>query len=367
MKRLILILVLAAAALPASAPAAGCSPLNCAASGTVIGDGLLAVRPDGAAGPVNVVDLRTGAIKWKLPAGVLSGHTLVTRSSPGQLQWYDALTGDKAGNATFTSEIGLSLAGLSQDGRSAVLQGYDKTTKDTTFLVISPDAQKTITLSTSNWGFDALSGSNLYLLRYFRSGYEIRRYDLAAGKLLAKPLKDPRASSKIWGAPWSRVSSSDGRYLFTLYVGSNGGSMVHRLDLRNSTARCIDLPGTGDFNSATSYAMELSHNGQTLWAVSPGYGRVAAIDVRTGRVKVAFRFQRGSSYAEAPTSSVSALSADGSQIAVGVGGELWFVQTAHRTVVKAKPHAALALGFSPDGTKLWAALKGDLVQQLPVI
>jgi WD40 repeat protein len=287
-------------------------------------------------------------------------------SSPGQVQWYDALTGSKTGTAAFTSELGLSLAGLSQDGRSAVLQGYDKPTKKTTYVVVSPDAQKTITLSTQNWGFDALSGNNLYLLRYFRSGYEIRRYDLAADRLMAKPLKDPRASSKIWGAPWSRVSSQDGRYLFTLYVGSNGGSMVHRLDLRTSTARCIDLPGTGDFSSATTYAMELSHDGKTLWAVSPGYGRVVAIDVRSGRVKVAFRFQRAS-YTEAPTSSVSALSADGSQIAVGVGGELWFVQTAHRTVVKAKPHAALALGFSPDGTKLWAALKGDLVQQLPVV
>jgi WD40 repeat protein len=366
MKRLILILVLAAAALPASASAAGCSPLTCAASGTVIGDGLLAVRPTGAEGPVNVVDLRTGKFKWKLPAGVFSGHTLVTKSSSGQLQWYDALTGSKTGDATFTSDTGLSLVGLSQDGRSAVLQGYDKATKETTFVVLSPDAQKTIKLSTQTWGFDALSGNNLYLLRYFRSGYEIRRFDLAADRLLAKPLKDPRASSKIWGIPWSRVASLDGRYLFTLYVGSNGGSMVHRLDLRTSTARCIDLPGTGDFNSAATYAMELSHDGKTLWAVSPGYGRVAAIDVRTGRVKVAFRFQKAS-YAEAPTASISALSADGSQIAVGVGGELWLVQTAHRRVVKAKPHAALAIGFSPDGTKLWAALNGDLVLQLPVI
>src|SRR4051794_28899681 len=126
MKRLILILVLAAAALPAAAPAAGCSPLTCAASGTAIGDGLLAVRPAGADGPVNVVDLSTGTYKWKLPAGVFSGHTLVSKSSPGQLQWYDALTGKETGNATFTSDVGVSLAGLSQDGRSAVLQGYEK-------------------------------------------------------------------------------------------------------------------------------------------------------------------------------------------------------------------------------------------------
>ena len=69
-------------------------------------------------------------------------------------------------------------------------------------------------------------------------------------------------------------SSADGRYLFTLYIGSNGGSMVHELDLKTATARCIDLPGTGDYASSTSWALVLAKDGRTLWAVSPGYGRV---------------------------------------------------------------------------------------------
>jgi WD40 repeat protein len=367
MKRLILILLLAAAVLPAAAPAAGCSPLNCASSGTALGHGLLAVRATGANGPVQVLDLRTGAYRWKLPSGLLQGHTLVTHPGAGQVRWIDALTGQQTRAATYTSDVEVGLVGVSQDGSRAVLQGWDKAAKQTVVVVVGAGAQRTIRLPTQQWGFDALSSSRLYLLHYLKNGYEIRRYDLAAGKLLAEPLKDPKASSTIWGIPWSRVSSADGRYLFTLYVGSNGASMVHQLDLRTSTARCIDLPGTGDFASATTYALELSHDGRTLWAVSPGYGRVVGIDVRTKRVKVAFAFARGSSYSETPISSVSALSADGSRIAVGAGGELWFVQTATRTVVHAKPRSALALGFAPDGSKLWIAQKGDAVRPVPVV
>jgi WD40 repeat protein len=367
MKRLILIFVLLAAVLPAAAPAAGCSPLNCASSGTALGHGLLAVRPTGANGPVNVLDLSTGTYRWKLPSGVVQGHMLVTHPSVGEVRWIDLWTGQQTTSASITSDVAVGLVGVSQDASRAVLQGWDKAAKQTVVVIAGAGGQTTIRLPTQQWGFDGLASSKLYLLHYLKNGYEIRVYDLAAGKLLAQPIKDPKASSTIWGIPWSRVSSTDGRYLFTLYVGSNGASMVHQLDLRSSTARCIDLPGTGDFAKATSYALELSHDGRTLWAVSPGYGRVVGIDVTTKRVKTAFAFARGVGYVENPISSVSTLSADGSRIAVGVGGELWFVQLAKKTVVHAKPRSALALGFSPDGTRLWAVQKGDAVMRLAVV
>ena len=59
--------------------------------------------------------------------------------------------------------------------------------------------------------------------------------------------------------------------------------MIHELDLKSATARCIDLPGTGDYGSATSWALSLAPGGRTLWAVSPGYGHVVAIDVSAAR------------------------------------------------------------------------------------
>jgi hypothetical protein len=363
MKRLALTAVLMlAAVVPAAAPGAGCRPLDCAPSGSSLGDGVLAARANGVTGGVQVVDLRSGTIARTLPAGVLTGTTLVHQDNY-ELTWYDALTGRQTAAATIVAKHIPSLLGTSQDGKRAVLVIHVK--QRSTFLIVSPSGQRVVDLASVAWDFDALAGDSLYLLRYLQNGYQVRRYDLATSTLLARPLKDPHESALIWGTAWSRVSSPDGRYLFTLYVGSNGGTMVHELDLRTATARCIDLPGTGNFNAGTTYAIELSHDGRTLWAASPGYGRVAAIDVKTARVKLAFRFAHPG-FTEAPSASISALSADGSRLAVAVGGELWLVQTESHTVVRGTPHAALALGFSPDGTKLWAVVKGDVVAALPV-
>jgi WD40 repeat protein len=366
MKRLALIsLLVLAAALPGAAPGAACSPLDCAASGVSVGNGYLAARPGGAHGPAQIVDLRTGEVKWRLPQGMLNGRTLVEQPESQKLVWHDAITGKSTGTATIKAAGPFSLLGLSQDGSRAVLVNISK--QESTFAVVSQSGEQTLTLPGKSWGFDALSGNKLYLLKYLNSGYEIRLYDLASNELAAKPLKDPKASSTIWGIAWSRVASPDGRYLFTLYVGGNGGAMVHQLDLKTSAARCIDLPGTGDFNSTTTWAMELSPNGKTLWAVNPGYGRVVGIDVAKRNVRVAFRFNKASVYDNGPVSSVSAISPDGSRIALGVAGKLFYVSMAKREVVKGVPRRAVALGYAPDGTTLWAVDKSEQVVALPAL
>jgi WD40 repeat protein len=368
MKRLALIGFLAlAAALPGAAPGAACSPLDCAASGVSVGNGYLAARPGGAHGVAQIVDLRTGELKWSLPQGMLVGRTLVEQSQtdPQKLIWHDAITGKQTGTATINAPGPFLLVGVSQEGNRAVLVNVSK--QESTFVVVSQSDEQTFTLPTNQWGFDALSGNNLYLLKYLNSGYEIRLYDLASGQLTAKPLKDPKASSTIWGVAWERVASPDGRYLSTLYIGGNGGAMVHQLDLKTSTARCIDLPGSGDYNSVTTWAMELSPNGKTLWAVNPSLGRVVGIDVAKRNVRVAFRFKKTALYGNGPVASVSAISPDGSQIALGVAGKIFFVSMAHRLVVKGVPHAAVALGYAPDGTTLWVVGKGEQVTALPAL
>jgi hypothetical protein len=365
MKRLALIFLALAAALPGAARAAGCSPLSCATSGISVGNGYLAARPGGAQGVAKIVDLRTGTLKWNLPQGVLVGHTLVEQSqtSPRQLIWHDALTGKQTSTATISAPGPLSLVGLSQDGQRAVLMNATK--QAATFVVVSRSGEQTFTLPTNQWGFDALSGDKLYLLQYVAKGYEIRVYDLASNELAKKPLKDPKASSTIWGSAWERVASPDGRYLFTLYVGGNGGAMVHQLDLKTSIARCIDLPGTGDFNATTTWAMELAPNGKTLWAVNPSYGRVVGIDVAKRNVRVAFRFKKSALYDNGPTSSISAISPDGSRMALGAAGKIFYVSMAKRVVVSGVPRKAVALGYSPDGSTLWAVDKSDEVTALP--
>jgi hypothetical protein len=165
-----------------------------------------------------------------------------------------------------------------------------------------------------------------------------------------QPLKDAREPALISGVPWVRQSSPDGRYLFTLYIQQSGAAMVHQLDVRAGVARCIDLPGEGDFAAATTYSLTSSANGRTLWAVSPRYGKVAAIDVAAARVRQSFDFGPASS--RNVSSSVAALSPDGERLAVSTAGKLWFVGLAQRRA-EVQAHVAIALGFSPDGKKLW--------------
>ncbi|HEX5449800.1 MAG TPA: hypothetical protein VFW85_07050 [Gaiellaceae bacterium] len=356
MKKLALVLVLAASVLlPGAARSAGCSPLDCAPTGSSLGHGLYAVRPNGVLGSVIVDDMGTGRTRYQLPEGILGGHLLVHQEQGGNgLTWFDTYTGRQIASASGAGFGELSLTGVSQDGRRAVLFNVRKTAR---FAIVAPHQRvNVVALPGQNWGFDALSGHNLYLLQYKRSGgYEVRRYDLTAHRLVTAPLKDPHESSLIWGTAWSRVTSPDGRYVFTLYLGPDGGAMVHELDVHHATARCVELPGSGNFNLGTTYTIQLSPNGKTLWAVNPGFGRVVGIDVASAKVRVAFRFAAARGIAEAPSSSVSDISSSGARLAVAVGGSLWVVDTRRHTVRRLNHHPATAVAFASDGARLWLA------------
>jgi hypothetical protein len=202
------------------------------------------------------------------------------------------------------------------------------------------------------WDFDALRGDNLFLIHYLSTGgYQVRLAHLAAGVLEAKPLKDPRESDTIWGQPFSRLASVNGQLLFTIYIGSNGGAMIHELDLKSSKARCIDLPGTGDYGAASTWTMQLAGDGKTLWAVNPRYGRVVAIDVAARKVTKAFRIGLSGWFLGKGTSSV--LAPDGSRIALADGQSVAILDLGARRITSRTPAVALALGYSPDGANLW--------------
>jgi hypothetical protein len=362
MKKLALASVLAALALPGAARSAGCSPLDCAPTGSSLGHGLYAVRPNGVLGAVVVDDVRTGHTRYQLPDGILGGHLLVHQEQGGDaLTWFDAYSGSVVANASAPGFGQQSLAGVSQDGRRAVL--FHVVKGRSRFAIVAPRTRAaTVTLPTANWGFDALAGSNLFLLRYKRNGYEVRRYDLAAHRLVAAPLKDPQGSSLIWGSAWDRVASPNGRYLFTLYIAPNGAAMVHELDVRHAIARCVDLPGTGDFNKGTSYVLQLAPGGRTLWAFSPGYGRAVSIDVAAARVRSAFSFKAWAP--NAPSATVAAISANGAKLAAAIGGKLWVMSTRDGTVSRRSARAN-ALWFDPTGERLWVA-RGTVVRGLRV-
>lgn len=348
MKRLVLLLAIVIALLPGAARSAGCSPLNCAPSQfTVAGGALLAVRGS-IDDPVRVLDLTTGATRWRLPQGIAVGDTLVHRD--GRLvTWFDVAHGTRLRDATLEAPGAFSLVGLSQRGEWAVLQRTQ--TRSTTFVLLSPRASHTVVLGGNAWSFDALRADRLYLIKGLQNGYEVRLFDLASDRLEPTPLKDPGGSSIIWGVPFARAASPNGQFLLTLYIGPDGGSMVHILDLVHATARCVDLPGDGDYSAATTTALAVSGDGRTLWAVSPGYGRVVTIDIAAHRVVDAFRFQPGAWTGNAAGMAVPA--PGGQRIAVTDAEHIWLVDPAQHTVATPIAHVVVGLGFSRDGRTLW--------------
>jgi hypothetical protein len=346
-KRLVLIALLLAAFVPASSRAGACSPLTCSPSQFTLGNGsLLAVR--GAVYEnVRVIDLRTGNTLWRLPSGIVSGKTLVHKDGT-LLTWYDAVRGRRVDDAVLQAHGNFVLVGASQNGRSAVVARTQG--KSTTFVIVTPKRNEhVVKLGGNNWRFDALNGDRLFVIHYLSKGYEVRVLHLRSG-VLDEPLKDPKGSATIWGSPWSHVSSANGRFLYTLYVSSNGGSMVHVLDTRLGTARCIDLPGNGNWELAVTYTLVLDPDGRHLWAISPGYGRVAHIDVAAHRVVGSYSFN--AAYWNHNT-TVAAMSPDGERIAISDGGHIAFVELAQRKVVMGPTHAVVALGYSLDQSRLW--------------
>ena len=145
-------------------------------------------------------------------------------------------------------------AGPSGDGRTLVVASYGPlpgTAGTTRFLSMRAKTlrpHRRIELRGS-WSFDAISpdGSKLYLVEHISAGpsprYRVRAYDLAAGRLLPNAVIDRLVSKAIMGGqPATRVTTSDGRWAYTLYARRNGKPFVHALDTARRRALCIDLP-----------------------------------------------------------------------------------------------------------------------------
>ena len=360
MKRLALVLAATAALAPAAAWSAACSPLNCAPSQFVVGGGaLLAVR-GGPDKPVRVIDLRTGRTKWWLPPGIVTRDTLVHQDG-SLVTWLSLVRGTRGPDAVLRAHGVFTLVGTSQGARQAVLARTQR--HSTTFAIVSPTRQRLVSLRGGNWQFDALNGRDLFLIQQLRYGYEVRLYDLAANRLRPQALKDPNESALIEGIPMARAASPGGRYLFTLYIGGNGNAMVHELDTMAGHAHCVDLPGSGDFGAATTWAMVPSRDGSTLWAVNVGYGRIVAIDVAAHVVREHASFD-GQTWIVNP--GVAALAPDRKRLVVTDAQHIWFVSLRSFAVERGPSHVAVALAFSTDGRRVWGVGQRSRVFSLRV-
>jgi hypothetical protein len=173
-------------------------------------------------------------------------------------------------------------AGLSHDGRTLVVGNPDLAP---TSRILVLDAR---TLRLRNWlvlkgsfAFDALSpdGSRLYLIQHTLAAdgdyahYVVRAYDLRAHALLPGRVADRTQTGWVMdGYPLDRVTSGDGRWVYTLYQnGGDGFPFVHALDTVRGIAHCIGLPLR---NESGIYNLRLSLRGG---------GRSLAVHWRSGR------------------------------------------------------------------------------------
>jgi hypothetical protein len=360
MKRLPLLLLLLVLIVPGAANAAACSPLNCAPSQFVLAHGtLLAVRGS-VDKPLRVIDLRNGTTKSRLPAGIVTGNKLVHQDG-SHVTWFDMARGVRTASAVVHQHGVFTLTGTSQDAKRAVL--VHSQNRSTTFAIVSPAAQRVVTLPGKEWQFDALNGQFLFLVQQLRDGYKVRLYNLVTSTLQAQALKDQDESALIQGIPSARVSSPNGRYLFTLYINGNGHAMIHELDTAAGYAYCIDLPGSGDYNSAITWAIVPSHDSSKLWAVSVGYGRIAEIDVTDHALAEHASFNRATWAANA---GVAALAPDSKSLVVTDAQHVWFVSLQRFTVKPGPNHVAIALAFSPDGSRVFGVGERSRVFSLRV-
>ena len=139
----------------------------------------------------------------------------------------------------------------------------------------------------------------------------MRALDVASGRLVGKPLVDPREpDEKMQGNPITRATSPRGRWAYTLYNGEH--PFIHALDTSRRRAFCVEvdaLRGRGDL-----FALKLgvSPDGRRLSVTRHGT-RVAVVDTRT----LAVSKPRAPA---APVHAPPAPSGDG-----GGGGQPWLV------------------------------------------
>jgi hypothetical protein len=184
---------------------------------------------------------------------------------------------------------------LSHDGRLLVLSDASGNTPSDFLLYSTRNlAMKYWVTLPGHFSFDALSpdGKRMYLIQYTHASngdyahYIVRAYDLPANRLLPGRIADRTQKSWVMdGFPLTRVTSADGRWVYTLYQnGGNGYPFIHALDTVRGVAHCIGLPMSGQ---SAVYNLVLSLHGGTL-AVHWRSGRpFLNVDRTTWRVSAA--------------------------------------------------------------------------------
>ncbi|MDQ4019940.1 MAG: hypothetical protein M3188_08975 [Actinomycetota bacterium] len=217
----------------------------------------------------------------------------VTLTSGGRTVVAELRSGGVVRHATIHGTWGVPMvafdgttAGLIRHGRMLVLAGTIGVPRSTFALVGTHRLRLRETIALRGaFSFDAASpdGRTLFLIQHLglaADRYRVRAYDVAQRRLVRRVVSDPREkTATMHGYPVTRATSSDGRWVYTLYhAQGDRHTFVHALDTVRRDARCIDLPAA---SSDSVWAFGLDLRGDEL-AVVDEYGDLhARIDTRT--------------------------------------------------------------------------------------
>lgn len=323
---------------------------------------------------VALIDTRSRSVQSRLPLGTPSPdwrHYYTVSSN--ELLDIDPRTGATQARITLSGDFQLPPAtntglpgGLSQDGAWLVLQRFDAGSHlvvlDTT-LATEP---RRIDLD-GNFHFDAISndGNKVYLIQYISAGdYHVRLYTMSVGALDPNFVIDKNEGGvAMSGLRLSGVASHDGQWLFSVYARAHQGAFIHALNLDNSFAFCLDLPGTGyqdGSSSSLDWSLALSPDGNRLYASNPAMGLVVPVDAGTPKVGRAVQVADPS-----PVWPAGAVATGGSLAIAGSTGVQWLdVGTLAATAHVLPGWTVRSLALSPDRTTLYAVNDRGVVAEL---
>ncbi len=151
-------------------------------------------------------------------------------------------------------------------------------------------------------------GSTVYLYRYPRAGYpggyEVRGYDIDAGRLLPIALFDSRRQRhRMDGMPVTAIAGADGRWTYTLFDDGNSGAApyVQALDTAAGRVTTVPLPQLAGRPNPFLLDLQLGTGGNKIFLSAssavqgrPGTGPLLSIDTnsfaarRLGKGSMAF-------------------------------------------------------------------------------
>jgi hypothetical protein len=141
------------------------------------------------------------------------------------------------------------------------------------------------------FGFDALSpdGGTLYLIQHTSTEdiqhYTVRAYDLATHTLQPGTIADKTQTNWVMqGWAVSRVASTNGRWVYTLYANPGGFPFIHALDTVRGVAHCVGLPWPATADQTEVFNFTLTLKGAKLAVRRQGGGVYRLVNTTNWKV-----------------------------------------------------------------------------------